>query len=162
MKKIWFLITPIAIFLLIGGFISFIYFSNPISINGIFTNYKDQGLKEIVFNIENMGIKELTLKEVTINHNKTPKELALGISYDTLQVVQSGTDSQNIKFMDLNKENIYPKIPSEKVIEIINRNEMTPISYGIRVEFYEENIETLNVKYKYFGFPVTKKISVKN
>ena len=75
----------------------------------------------------------MLLKEVLINNQAGDKKVELGVSYDTSQIVQSGTDNKLIMFGELDKEYVNPRIPSREILGIINKNEMTPIHYGIRI-----------------------------
>lgn len=141
-------------------FFTFVQLSNPIRIDGVSTSTKEDGKKEIVFQIYNKGLKRITIKEVTLNNGKQPKELALGISYDTGHLVQIGTDDPMIKFMKVDAAPIKPNLNNKEISEAIKRKENTPIYYGIKVEFHNEPIKSMTVKYKYFGFSVTKKYNL--
>ncbi|MDW0118357.1 hypothetical protein QTL97_15605 [Sporosarcina thermotolerans] len=159
MKKLT-LVTSIILFGLLVVFLGFIYISNPIVMNGSYSTYEDMsGEKDIVIHFYNEGISRVLLKEVLINKRVNSK-VELGVSYDTLQIVQSGTDNNLIVFGELDKEYVDPKITSEEILGIINKKEMTPIHYGIRIKDYEEPIESITIKYKYLGFPVTKEIKL--
>jgi hypothetical protein len=141
-------------------FLGFIYLSNPIVINGSST-YEDMNEnKEIVFHFDNEGINKVLIKEVLIN-NQVGK-VDLGISYDTSHIVQSGTDNESIKFVDLGEEFVNPRLSSDQVLDALNKKENTPIHYGIRIRNYKEPIEFISIKYKYFGLPVSKEINVIN
>jgi hypothetical protein len=141
-------------------FLGLIYFSNPIVINGSSTYEDMNGNKEIVFHLDNEGINKVLIKEVLIN-NQVGK-VDLGISYDTSHIVQSGTDNESIKFVDLGEEFVNPRLSSDQVIDAINKKENTPIQYGIRIKDFKEPIETITIKYKYFGLPISKEINVVN
>lgn len=142
-------------------FITFVQLSNPILIDGVSISTKEEGKNDVVFQIYNKGFKSIRIKEVTLNNKKQPKELALGISYVS-QLVQSGTDNPFIKFMKIDSELIEPRLTIKEMREAIKSKGMTPIHYGIRVEYYEEPIESMTIKYQYFGFPVTKKYSLES
>jgi hypothetical protein len=154
------IVISLILLLTVVVFFTFVQLSNPIRIVGVSSSDKEEGKKEVVFQIYNIGLKSITIKEVTLNHRKHPKELALGISYDTGHLVQSGIDNPMIKFMKINAAPINPKLNSKEITEAIKRKEMTPIYYGIKVEFYNDPIKSMTVKYKYFGFPVTKKYNL--
>ncbi|MFP5116001.1 hypothetical protein ACSU64_27200 [Bacillaceae bacterium C204] len=162
MKKKSIIIVFSSILFLAGvGFFKFVQLSNPIRIDGISTYTKEDGKEEVVIQIYNNGLKRITIKEVTLNHRKHPKELALGVSYSG-HLVQSGTDDPMIKFMKIDAAPIYPKLNPKEMTEAINRKENTPIYYGIKVEFYKGPIKSMTVKYKYFGFLVTKKYNLES
>ncbi|WNB90967.1 hypothetical protein [Bacillus sp. NEB1478] len=157
------LIVISLILLIIGAvFLSFVQLSNPIRIDGVSTSTKEDGKKTVIFQIHNIGLKRITIKEVTLNHSKQPKELALGISYDTGHLLQSGIDNPMIKFMKVDSAPIIPKLNKKEITDAINRKENTPIYYGIKVESYKEPIKSMTVKYKYFGFLVTKKYNLES
>ncbi|UOE95898.1 hypothetical protein [Alkalihalobacillus sp. LMS39] len=105
----------------------------------------------------------MQVTNVKVNERNDSNIVQLGVSYDTAQFVQYGTDNPNIKFMEFDQEPILPKIsPEEDVKAIIEKNEMTPIHYGIKVEQPEHLIEALTIQYTYFGFPVTKTYKVRD
>ncbi|MFC5602778.1 hypothetical protein [Sporosarcina koreensis] len=141
-------------------FLGFIYLSNPIVLNGSSSTYEDiNGEKDIIIHFYNEGIGRVLLKEVLINNQVDNTKVELGISYDTSQLVQSGTDNKLIMFGELDKEYVNSRIPSEEILSIINKKEMTPIHYGIRIKDYEKPIESITIKYKYLGFPVSKELT---
>ncbi|WP_339254107.1 hypothetical protein NSQ43_06645 [Sporosarcina sp. FSL W8-0480] len=154
--------TAITLFGLIVASIGFIYISNPMVIDGSHSTHEDvSGEKDIVIHFYNKGISRLLVKEVLINkHGNSIVEL--GVSYDTSQIVQCGTDNKLIVFGELNSEYVNPRIPSEEIPSMINKKENTPIHYGIRIKDYEEPIESITITYKYLGFPVTKEITFVN
>lgn len=161
MKKLA-LVTSIILLGTIAGFFGFIYLSNPIVLNGSNSTVEDvSGDKDIVIHFFNEGISRLQLKEVLIN-KRVSNKVELGVSYDSSQIVQSGTDNKLIVFGELDKEYVNPRIPSEEIPGVINKNEMTPIHYGIRIKDYEESIESLTIKYTYLGFHVSKEITFTN
>ena len=152
----FFLIATILVFL------GFVYLSKPIVLDGSSTYEDMNGNKDSVIHFYNEGISKVLLKEVLINNQAGTKEVELGVSYDTSQIVQSGTDNKLIMFGELDKEYVNPRIPSGEILGIINKKEMTPIHYGIRIMDYDEPIESITIKYKYLGFPVYKEITFNN
>jgi hypothetical protein len=156
MKK-GYIIGASVLFILILSALSSIYLSNPIIINGISEYHKD-GRKEIVLETINKGISSIRIQEVRVNGNNKPKRIYLGISYDTNQMVQYGLNDPLIQFVALDKEDIIPELTIDETLKAIKRKEKTPIKYGIRIEFCEEAIHNVTVKYKYFGFVIRKKI----
>ncbi|MFA9558256.1 hypothetical protein ACERII_13190 [Evansella sp. AB-rgal1] len=153
-------LLPVLTFFIISlCFIGYVYFSNPLVFSGG-SQYSKDGIEQTVYDFSNNGFMDITLKEVTVNGKKEPKNVALGVSYDTLQGVQVGTDNPNILFMKLDEEKIQRKITSNQALEVINKNEGTPLSYGILVEYYEEPIESLTVTYMYFGLSIKKNMEV--
>ena len=153
-------VTFIVLVCLSLGFLGFIYLSNPIVINGT-SIYKDaNGNDEIVFDVNNEGINKLRIKEVLINNQPNNQLIDLGISYDTLQIVQSNTDNELIKFYALDEKSVLPQKTSDEVAAALTQKEMTPLHYGIRVNNFKEPIESITIKYKYFGLSVSKEIKV--
>ncbi|WP_100333407.1 hypothetical protein [Bacillus alkalisoli] len=141
--------------------LSFVYFSTPIAIYGMAENYKDDDAS-IIYQIENNGKKELVIQELYINDEKKHTNVTLGISYDSIQYVQEGTNNSNIIFHTIDEKAVLPKINYKNVIEVIELKNMTPISYGIRIMDYQQPIDTISIKYKYYGIPITKKYNVSN
>ncbi|WP_078548599.1 hypothetical protein [Litchfieldia alkalitelluris] len=152
--------TIVILGILILSFVAFIQFSNPLKMDGIFTTTNENGKIDIVFEVSNEGFNRIKLREVTINNNKTPDSLELGISYDTGHLVQSGLDHPLIRFTEIDEKYIFPSLSPQESMKAIERKEMTPIHYGIKVEFHDELMESMTIKYYYFGFPVTKKYSL--
>ncbi|MDN4608563.1 hypothetical protein [Sporosarcina highlanderae] len=156
------LVKSTILFGIIAAFLGFIYLSNPIVLNGSNSTVENPGGdKDIVIHFHNEGISRVQLKEVLIN-KRVNNEVELGISYDTSQIVQSGTDNKLIVFGELDSEYVNPQIPSEEIVGIINRKEMTPIHYGLRIKDYGEPIESITIKYRYLGFPVSKEFTFTN
>ncbi|HYK72260.1 MAG TPA: hypothetical protein VEV44_03865 [Pseudoneobacillus sp.] len=153
--KLKMIIRSLSLFITGAVFFIFVQLSNPLQIDGVSTTTYEEGKEELVFHIYNQGIKRIKIKEVAINSNKLPKEVSLGVSYDG-QLVKGGTDNPFIKFMRIDSEFIEPRLSQEEFKAAIKRRDMTPIHYGIRVEFYGEVIKKITIKYKYFGFPVKK------
>ncbi|WP_165347212.1 hypothetical protein, partial [Gottfriedia acidiceleris] len=115
MKKKTIIIIVFSSILLLAGvvFYTFVQYSNPIQIDGISTNTKVEGKKEVVFQIFNKGLRQITIKEVTVNHGKKPNGLALGISYSGL-LVQPVTGDPRTKFMKIGAVPVYPRLnPNE-------------------------------------------------
>ena len=100
-------------------FFTFVQLSNPIRIDGVSTSTKKDEKKAVVFQIYNIGLNRITIKEVTLNHRRQPKEIALGISYDTGHLVQSGIDNPMIKFMKIDAAPINPKLNKKEITEAI-------------------------------------------
>ncbi|OCA84402.1 hypothetical protein A8F94_17020 [Bacillus sp. FJAT-27225] len=161
MKK---LLTVVSIILTgtIVLFLGFIYLSNPIVLNGSSTYEDPNGSRDIVFHLYNEGISKVSIKKVLINNQVDNKKVDLGISYDTPQIVQSGTRNEMIKFFELGDVFVNPRIQSNQVKDALNKKEMTPIHYGIRIKNFTEPIESITIKYKYLGLPITKEINVMN
>lgn len=127
MKKKSIIIIVFSSILLLAGvaffsFFRFVHLSNPIEIDGVSWDTRTEGKKEIVYHIRNKGLTSITIKEVTLNHGKQPKELALGISYSG-HLVQPGTDDPMIKFMKIDAAPINPKLNPKEWTEAIHSKE---------------------------------------
>lgn len=154
-----------ALILLLSGvvFYTFVQYSNPIQIDG--GSWTTEGKKEIVYQFYNKGLTSITIKEVTVNNGKKPIALALGISYSG-RLVQPVTgdprlDDPRTKFMKIDAVPIYPRLNPNEINAAIHRKDNIPIYYGIKMA-YKEPIESITVKYTYFGLPVTKKINLES
>ncbi|GGI11657.1 hypothetical protein [Gottfriedia solisilvae] len=165
MKKKSIIIIVFTSFLLLAGvvFYTFVQYSNPIQIDG--GSWTTEGKKEIVYQFYNKGLRRITIKEVTVNHGKKPNGLALGISYGgrLVQPVTDDPDDQwgRIKFVKIDAVPVYPRLNPNEINEAIHRKDNTLIYYGIKME-YKEPIQSITVKYTYFGLPVTKKIKLES
>lgn len=149
-------VTLIVLVSIATGFLGFIYLSNPLVLGGSSTYDDFNGYKDIVLDLYNEGISNVLIKEVLINNQAG--NVDLGISYD-LQYVQSHTDNESIKFYELGEKVVNPKKVGEQVI--YNKEEITPIHYGIRIKNFKEPIKSITIKYKYLGLPVSKEIKIK-
>ena len=153
-------IIAILVGCIVIGFIGFIYLSNPLVYYGNSTYEEPSGYKDIVFEIKNEGISAVLIKEVLVNNQPGDEIIELGISHDTFQIVQSETENEQIKFYPLGEMEIITTIPNDQAFKLLREKKMTPFHHGIRVKNYHEPIKTLTIKYKYFGFLVTKELNV--
>lgn len=153
-------VTLIVFACLAIGFIGFIYQSNPITLYGS-SIYKDSnGNNEIVFDFYNEGILKVKIKEVLIPNQSSNQLVDLGISYDNSHAVQSNTDNELIKFYPFGEKFVLTKKSRDEIADAHERKQMTPMSYGIRVNNFKEPMEYITIKYTYFGIPVSKDIQV--
>ncbi|WP_026674885.1 hypothetical protein [Alkalihalobacterium bogoriense] len=157
MKKI---ITSILLASILAFFL-FIYTSQPLKIEGHST-FDDGHTQVVVYELHNDGFTKVHIKDVAVNGRSDSDIVQLGVSYDTSQFVQFLSDNPNIMFMEFDQEPIFPKVSPKDIKAIIEKNEMTPIHYGIKVEQPEHLIESLTIQYRYFGFPVTKTYKVRD
>ena len=156
MKKLS-LIIACLIISLIGGFLSFVYLSNPLVMAGFKTIHtKPNNTFDITYNIYNKGSRNIEIQEVYINGKASHETIDLGISFDTSQIVQAGTTNPNTLFFPLQEQPVKPKLTNEEIEDALKKKEKTPIDYAILVKDFTGTIETMIIKYNYFGFTVTK------
>ena len=160
MKKLSLIIACIIISL-IGGFISFVYLSNPLVLDGSKTIHtKPNNTFDITYNIYNKGSRNIEFQEVYINGEASHETIDLGISFDTGHIVQAGTTNPNTLFFPLQEQSVKPKLSNEEIDEALKKKEMTPIDYAIRIKDFTGTIEIMTIKYNYFGFTVTKQFEL--
>ena len=159
MRRIW-LVPLLVSSCMIIGFLLFVFLSNPLVINGASTYTDGEGRQEIVFQFDNEGYRNITILDVTINSSQ-PSSVALGVSYDTGQHVQSGVDNPLILFMEVDAEAIRPRLNKEQIDDALRKKEMTPIHYGILVTNAGEWLEGMTITYSYFGVHVRKKVDLR-
>ncbi|MGM0881276.1 MAG: hypothetical protein ACQEXQ_09555 [Bacillota bacterium] len=144
--------------LLVGIFIWYLN-TDPLADNGLgTTTFKDGRQDEYVVQLSNEGYGKIDIRSVKINDNETPHLVQLGVTYDAPNIVQILPDEPAIEFMDINASSIFPKLTTEEFQAAIKKKEHTPMQYGIRIR-HGEKIESVTIKYKYFGFTKTKKIT---
>src|SRR5690606_9844443 len=106
------------------------------------TTYTDNvgNYKVYTIMLKNNSSTDIDIQSVTVNGNMKPDLVQLGITYNSLHLVQySGEQtSPATKFMDLHTHSIiHPQLSQQKIQTIIeNRaksNQETPIFYGIAV-----------------------------
>ena len=143
---------------LIGGFISFVYLSNPLVLDGSRTEYLNpnnpNNLFDITYDIYNKGSRNIEIQEVLINHASN-ETIELGISFDS-QFVQAGTSNPNTVFFALQQHPVKPELTPEEKNEAFKKKEMKPMHYGILLKDFTGTLHTITIKYKYFGLTVTK------
>lgn len=154
-RSVYIISAVLFMILLIGGGLAYIYWSEPLKFNGSSTRSYEDGREEIVFDLTNTSRTGITIHKVKLN-GKLHEEAMLGMSIDTGQLVQSGTDNKGIQFFPLSEYVIRPRIPGDQVTEVIKKQEGTPIHYGILVERDEETIEQLTLTYSFYGFRITR------
>jgi len=141
--------------LLIGGGLAYIYWSEPLKLTGYSTRSYSDGKEEIVFDLKNKSHTGITIHKVMLN-GKPHEEAMLGMSIDTGQAVQSGTDNKGIRFFSLSEFAINPDIPYDQKSEVIKKQEGTPIHYGVLLERDNDKLEQLTLTYSFYGFRVTR------
>lgn len=152
-------ILAVALSVVVISFVLFGYISKPLLFDGYSTREYEDGTKEIVLHIENHGIREITIRKVFINHKDLPEDVSLGITYDNGQLVQPGVSNPMIRFFEIDKHAVNLRLSGEEITKAILEKEMTPISYGIKLNTFNEPITNMTVVYQYFGLAVTKNYS---
>ena len=154
MKKLIFGVVILMVSL-IGGFLSFVYLSNPLVLDGSRTEYlKPNNSFDITYDIYNKGSRNIEIQEVLINHASN-ETIELGISFDS-QFVQAGTSNPNTLFFALQQHPVKPELTPEEKNEAFKKKEMKPMQYGILLKDFTGTLHTITIKYKYFGLTVTK------
>ena len=129
---------------LIGGFISFIYLSNPLVLDGSRTEYLNPNNPnnsfDITYDIYNNGSRNIEIQEVLINHASN-ETIELGISFDS-QFVQAGTSNPNTVFFALQQHPVKPELTPEEKNEAFKKKEMKPMHYGILLKDFTGTLHT--------------------
>lgn len=157
----WIAIGLCVVFALgLGGAVWWYVSSDPLVSDGL-SSYQIGQERGVVLQISNEGYGNIKLLSVEVNGQTPPTPVSLGIAYDTGQFVQVLPDPHpHIRFMDLQASPIYPKPSPEEMKEALNKQENTPIHYGIRIIYDEEQpIRSVTIRYKYLGFTKTAKIT---
>ncbi|WP_028558935.1 hypothetical protein [Paenibacillus pinihumi] len=156
-NKWYVLCSLICIVLLAGSGLAYVYLSKPLIVNGYSALTHSSGKQEIVYSLVNKSKTGIKIHEVKLG-GKLHDEAMVGISFDTGQLVQSGTQNPGIQFFPLNQAVIRPALSTEEVFVAMSKKEMTPIHYGVRVECNNEEMKTLTFTYSYYGLKVTRQL----
>ncbi|RJE88379.1 hypothetical protein D3P07_10245 [Paenibacillus sp. 1011MAR3C5] len=156
MKRSVYIVSAIlCLTLLISGGLSYIYWSEPLKLNGNSTMSYSDGSEEIVFHLTNSSRTAIKLHEVMLN-GKPHEETTIGISIDTGQFVQIGTDNEGIHFFSLEDTVVQPDLTTAQKVESIKKKEGKPIHYGVRLVLDDDVLQQLTLVYSFYGFRVTR------
>lgn len=141
--------------LLVTGYI-LILNQNPLYMDG-YTEYNNER-KKIDISLMNHGLMAIKLLSVQINDNQSPTDVKLVASYDS-QLVAGGIDhNEKAQFLDIHELSIFPHLSYEEMKRAME-TEDRPVNYGLRITS-EEDIHSIEIKYKYFGITKTKTIKL--
>lgn len=148
------ILSLIVVLLGIAGFSIYFLHQNPLVSDG----YSEYNLrrKKVDISLMNKGNRDITIQEVQVN-GQPPQKAQLVISYSE-HLVASGIDfDPKAKFLEINEQPIRPELSPAKRQQALHSSTI-PIHYGIRI-FNAEDIESVKIMYKYWGFPFVRKIN---
>ena len=129
--------------------------TDPLTNNGL-----QQGQKEYVFELSNVGYGKIDILSVMINGDDTPDMVQLGVTYDSGAMVQVlPNPNPAIKFTDIHASSIYPKLSLKEFRAALEKKVQTPMQYGLRIRYENQLIHSVTIRYKYLGFKKVKTIT---
>lgn len=149
------ILSLIVVLLGMVGFSIYVFSQNPLVSDG-YSEY-NLGRKKVDISLMNKGNRNITIQEVQVN-GQSPQKAQLVISY-TEHLVAGGIDfDPKAKFLEINEQPIHPELSPAKRQQALHSS-IIPIHYGIRI-FNDEDIESVKIKYKYWGFPFIREINL--
>lgn len=109
----------------------------------------------LIIELRNEGSRDLQLERVTV----TSPKVEFGVSYSMQLVIGSGPNQGRI-FEELSKQLIHPELTLNQKRDAIEKNNGTPIHYGIRIHDASDVKEVI-ITYLYWGIQRSKKITVR-
>ena len=166
-KNISWLVPMVGAFLILAMIAAVIWYqrSDPLISNGL-TVYTDPdgNFKVYTIQVANRSKSDIDIQSVTVNGEKMPDLVQLGITYDSSHLVQflgEQTDPAT-KLMDLHDASIQPQLSAEEIQTILvskaNSKKRTPIYYGVVVRYDKESLQDMTIRYTYLGFTKVKRI----
>ncbi|REK75090.1 hypothetical protein [Paenibacillus paeoniae] len=123
----------------------------------------DSKIKFYTMMIVNKSNSTIDIQRVTVNGEKIPDNVQLGITFDSGRLVQYLGDETYpaTKMMNLHDASILPQLPVQEIGAIIASEvkKHTPIHYGIVVRYDQEAIQEMTIRFTYLGFTKTKRIT---
>ncbi|MDQ0875882.1 hypothetical protein QFZ77_004541 [Paenibacillus sp. V4I3] len=140
--------------------------ADPLNDNGL-TVYTDPVGNFKVYTIEvvNRSESDIDIQSVTVNSEKMPNRVQLGITYNSGRLVQFLGDQTDpaTKLMDLHDASIQSQLSDQEIRTIlaskVNSNKQTPIHYGVVVRYDEEPLQEVTIRYTYLGFTKVKRVT---
>ncbi|AZK45141.1 hypothetical protein [Paenibacillus lentus] len=140
------------------SFYMYIWISDPLKTDG-WSNYNKEH-KRIYLSLINNGFIKMEIEKVTVNSGKQPEQLNLVMSY-TGQIVSAGIEENpQARIIGIDEGFIHPKLSENELRDLINNNtQQLPLHYGVLI-INKENIESIRIKYKYFGISKTLNVNL--
>lgn len=144
--KIVILALILLIVLLLGGI--YIYLKNNPPLEQSMTAVTDN-IQSVAIDLSNVGYGEIKIIDVKVNNNQFPEEVK--IQYLKSEVGVELLNNSN----EINEYNFY----SLDEISIPKDTDIYQAEYGLNV-VSKEPVETITIKYKYFGMNYEKTVSI--
>jgi hypothetical protein len=116
----------------------------------------------VVVELQNEGFHKLKLTEVMVNGGDRPSKVELGISRTNAVIGMFALEKEieGISFHDIHEYDIETGYSREEAIQLEEQDNRSAIRhYGLALEHFQK-IDSVTVKYTYFGFPFRKVIEI--
>ncbi len=144
-KTIIFVAATLIIILLIASL--FIYLKNNPPLQHSMTVVSDN-LQSVVIDLPNGGVGKIEITGVKVNNNQSPEKVKIQylLSEEGVKLLDNSNEINKANFYSLKEKSIPPD------------TDIYQAKYGLNV-VSDKRIETITVKYKYFGMNYKKKVS---
>jgi hypothetical protein len=145
---------------LLACLVLYLKLNPPLASAGFGWSAHDPGI--VTVELQNEGIHKLKLTEVMVNGGERPSKVELGVSRTNAVIGMFALEREieGISFHDIHEydiETMYSRVETIQLEEQGNRS--TIRHYGLALEHCKK-IDSVIVKYTYFGFPFTKVIEI--
>jgi hypothetical protein len=116
----------------------------------------------VTVELQNEGFHGVKLTEILVNGGEVPDKVELGVSRSNAVIGQFAVEDEieGISFHNIHEYDIEPKLSREEVIQLEELDIRSTIRhYGLALEHCKK-IDSVSVKYTYFGFPFTREIEI--
>ncbi|NQD64661.1 hypothetical protein HP456_01820 [Bacillus haikouensis] len=145
---------------LLACLVLYLKLNPPLESEGFGWSEHDPGT--VTVELQNEGIHKLKLTEVMVNGGERPSRTELGVSRTNALIGMFALEKEieGISFHDIHEydiEMMYSRVEAIQLDEQDNRSAIR--HYGLALEHCKK-IDSVIVKYTYFGFPFTKIIEI--
>jgi hypothetical protein len=145
---------------LLACLVLYLKLNPPLVIDGNGWSRAQPGL--VTVDLQNEGFHGLKVKEVVVNEVERPCKVELGVSRSSALIGMYALrqEIEGISFHSLDEYEIEPKLSREDAIELEKLDIRSTIRhYGLVIDHCKK-VDTITVKYTYFGFPYKKEIKI--
>ncbi|MCA1055923.1 hypothetical protein LCM10_13075 [Rossellomorea aquimaris] len=121
---------------------------------------KDPGV--VTVELQNEGIHKVNLTGIVVNDGNRPEMVRMGVSRTSalIGIFAVEEEMEGVSFHSIDAYAIEPVLSREEVIQLEDVNDRSTIRhYGVVVR-HDERIDSVRVKYTYFGIPFVKEIKI--
>ncbi|QWC23361.1 hypothetical protein KJK41_03005 [Bacillus haikouensis] len=145
---------------LLACLVLYLKLNPPLASNGYGWSSAQPGL--VTVELQNESFHGVKLKKVFVNEGGRPCKVDLGVSRSSalIGIFALKEEIDGISFHPIDEYEIEPKLNREEVIELEELDNRSTIRhYGLAVDHCKK-VDSVTVKYTYFGFPYKKEIKI--
>jgi hypothetical protein len=116
----------------------------------------------VTVELQNEGFHSVKLTKILVNGSEVPDIVELGVSRSNavIGLFAVKNEIEGISFHNIHEYDIEPKLSREEVIQLDELDVRSTIRhYGLALDHCKK-IDSVSVKYTYFGFPFSREIEI--